>query len=306
LSIAAGISTAPWLLPRVAATPSVYEARKALGWATVFSGLALLTVSSVAIFMRDFALDAVMSERLGPLPKWLFEAAAAHLVSFDQTAARLAFNGLHFDRDGVLFALPIATGLPQAFVYLLLAGALAGALVTAGATTASLSAILGEDVVQGMSWEPVAPDTRVWISRGFTGVVAVCGAALTIIAPTDPLRLVLWALSLTGASLFPVMILSVWWKRLTATGAIAAVVSGFVTAALAILMSEIGAVSAPSPVAGILALPISLAVAIGVSLLRQEATRHTLEIVRDIRVPGGEIIYDREMQRLQLRKHART
>jgi cation/acetate symporter len=71
-------------------------------------------------------------------------------------------------------------------------------------------------------------------------------------------------------------------------------------------MSEIGAVSAPSPVAGILALPISLAVAIGVSLLRQEATRHTLEIVRDIRVPGGEIIYDREMQRLQLRKHART
>jgi cation/acetate symporter len=306
LSIAAGISTAPWLLPRVAATPSVYEARKALGWATVFSGLALLTVSSVAIFMRDFALDAVMSERLGPLPKWLFEAAAAHLVSFDQTAARLAFNGLHFDRDGVLFALPIATGLPQAFVYLLLAGALAGALVTAGATTASLSAILGEDVVQGMSWEPVVPDTRVWISRGFTGVVAVCGAALTIIAPTDPLRLVLWALSLTGASLFPVMILSVWWKRLTATGAIAAVVSGFVTAALAILMSEIGAVSAPSPVAGILALPISLAVAIGVSLLRQEATRHTLEIVRDIRVPGGEIIYDREMQRLQLRKHART
>jgi cation/acetate symporter len=87
LSIAAGISTAPWLLPRVAATPSVYEARKALGWATVFSGLALLTVSSIAIFMRDFALDAVMSERLGPLPKWLFEAAAAHLVSFDQTAA---------------------------------------------------------------------------------------------------------------------------------------------------------------------------------------------------------------------------
>jgi cation/acetate symporter len=306
LAIAAGISTAPWLLPRVAATPSVYEARKALGWATVFSGLALLTISSVAIFMRDFALDAVMSERLGPLPKWLFEAAAAHLVSFDQTATRLAFNGLQFDRDGVLFTLPVATGLPLAFVYLLLAGALAGALVTAGATTVSLSAVLGEDVVQGMSWEPVRADARIWITRAFIGVVVICGAVLTIIAPTDPLRLVLWALSLTGASLFPVMILSVWWKRLTATGAIAGVVSGFVIAALAILMSEIGAISTPSPISGILALPISLALAIAVSLLRPETTRHTLEIVRDIRVPGGEIIYDREMQRLQLRKHART
>lgn len=306
LAIASGISTAPWLLPRVATSPSVYEARKALGWATVFSGLALLTVSSVAIFMRDFALDAVMSERLGPLPKWLYEAASAHLVSFDQTAARLGFSGLKFDRDGVLFALPVATGLPQAFSYLLLAGALAGALVTAGATMVSLAAVLGEDVVQGMSWEPARPETRVWLTRGFVGIVAICGASLTLVAPTDPLRLVLWALSLTGASLFPVMILSIWWKRLTADGAIAGVVSGFIAASLAILMSEVGVITTPSSISGILALPISLALAIAVSLLRPEMSRHTLEIVRDIRIPGGEIIYDREMQRLQFRKHSRS
>lgn len=305
-AIAAGISTAPWLLPRVAASPSVYEARKALGWATVFSGLALLTISAVAIFMRDFALDTVASDRLGPLPKWLYDAAAAHLVAFDHTAARLGFSGLKFDRDGVLFALPIATGLPQAFTYLLLAGALAAALVTAGATMVSLSAILGEDVVQGMSWEPVAPQARVWITRGFVGVVAVCGAVLTMIAPTDPLRLVLWALSITGASLFSVMILSIWWKRLTTAGAIAGVVVGFGAAALAILLSEVGAIGTPSPIAGILGLPVSLAIALGMSLLRPGTSRHALEIVRDIRIPGGEIIYDRDMQRLQLRKHART
>jgi cation/acetate symporter len=303
--IASGIATAPWLLPRVAASPSVYEARKALGWATVFSGLALLTVSSVAIFMRDFALDAVMSERLGPLPKWLYDAAAAHLVSFDQTAARLGFNGLKFDRDGVLFALPIATGLPQAFEYLLLAGALAAALVAASATVVSLSSVLGEDVVQGMSWEPVAPHARVWITRSFVAVVAVCGAALAMIAPTDPLRLVLWALSITGASLFSVMILSIWWKRLTATGAIAGIVAGFVTAALAILLSEVGATGVSSLIAGCVGLPVSLAVALSLSIMRPGTSRHALEIVRDIRVPGGEIIYDREMQRQQLRKHAR-
>ncbi|AGK56603.1 Na+/solute symporter [Hyphomicrobium denitrificans 1NES1] len=305
-AIAAGISAAPWLLPRVAASPSVYEARKALGWATVFSGLALLTISSVAIFMRDFALEAVISERLGPLPRWLYDAAAAHLVAFDQTAVRLGFSGLKFDRDGVLFALPIATGLPQAFTYMLLAGALAAALATAGSTMISLAAILGEDVVQGMSWEPVAPEARVWITRSFVGVVAVCGAALTMIAPTDPLRLVLWALSITGASLFPVMVLSIWWKRLTASGSIAGVVAGFAAAALAILLSEVGAIGTPSPIAGILGLPASFAVALGVSILRPGTSRHALEIVRDIRVPGGEVIYDRQMQRLELRKHART
>ena len=305
-AVAAGISTAPWLLPRVAAAPGVYEARKALGWATVFSGLALLTASSVAVFMRDFALDSVMSERIGPLPKWLFDAAANHLVAFDTSAARLGFDGLKFDRDGVLFALPVAAGLPLAFYYLLIAGALAAALVTASATTVSLAAVLCEDVVQGLSWEPASAQSRVWIMRGFVGVVAICGASLTMMAPTDPLRLVLWALSITGSSLFPVMILSVWWKRLTGAGAIIGVIMGFVAAAFAIFLSEVGALSVPSPIAGILGLPISLALALGVSMMRPGTSRHTLEIVRDIRVPGGEIIYDREMQRLQLRKHART
>ena len=67
-----------------------------------------------------------------------------------------------------------------------------------------------------------------------------------------------------------------------------------------------GTLSTPSPIAGILGLPVSFAFALGAGLMRPETSRHALEIVRDIRVPGGEIIYDREMQRLQLRKHART
>jgi cation/acetate symporter len=142
--------------------------------------------------------------------------------------------------------------------------------------------------------------------RGFVIVAAACGALLTIMAPTDPLLLVLWALSITGASLFPVMILSIWWKHLTSAGAIAGVAAGFAAAALAIFLSESGSLNVPSAIAGILGLPMSLALALSVSLLRPVKTRHTLEVVRDIRVPGGEIIYDREMQRLQVRKHART
>jgi cation/acetate symporter len=305
-AIATGVSTAPWLLPRVAATPGVYEARKSIGWATVFSGLALLTISSAAIFLRDFTLDAVMSERLGPLPQWLHNAAAHHIVTFDQAATRLGFAGLKFDRDGVLFALPLLVDLPSAFSYLLLAGAVAAALVTASATTVSLAAVLGEDVIQGMSWEPPTTQSRVWIVRGFIVVVAFCGAMLCVTAPSDPLRLVLWALSLTGASLFPVMVLSIWWKRLTVGGAIVGVISGFVAGAFAIMMGEMGTLSTPGAIAGILGLPVSFALAIGTSLMRPEVSRHTVEMVRDIRVPGGEIIYDREMQRLQLRKHSRT
>lgn len=302
IMIACGIASAPWLLPRVAAAPGVYEARKSLGWATVFYGFVLLTVSSVAVFMRDFTLDLVMADRVGRLPDWLFEAARQGFVAFDQTATRLSFETLRFDRDSVLFTLPLAAGLPQAFVYLLMAGGVAAALVCASATAVSLAAILGEDIVHGLSWEPASNANRVWIVRVLVIFSACGGGLLTLLAPIDPLRLTLWALSLTASSLFPVMILSIWWKRLTPTGAITGLILGFSAAAYAIFASEAGNLAIPSAIAGIVGLPVAFLVALSLSALRPEASRHSLEIVRDIRVPGGQIIYDREMQRLQLKK----
>jgi cation/acetate symporter len=302
---ACGIASAPWLLPRVAAAPGVYEARKSLGWATVVFGFVLLTVSSAAVFMRDSALDAVMTDGGGTLPKWLFNAAAQGFVQFDQAATRLTFDTLKFDRDSVLFALPVAAGLPQSFVYLLQTGGIAAALLAASATTVSLAAILGEDVVQGLSWEPASNESRVWIARVFVAISACCGGLLTLLAPTDPLRLVLWALSLTAASLFPIMVLSIWWKRLTAQGALIGMVAGFSISAGAIFASEAGLFGMPSVIAGCVGLPAAALIAMMVSSLWPETSRHILEIVRDIRVPGGQIIYDREMQRLQLKKHTR-
>lgn len=305
LTIACGTAAAPWLLPRVAATPSVYEARKSLGWATVFFGFTMLTLSSIAVFMRDFALDAVISDRIGPLPQWLAEAARFNFLSFDSNAARLSYSDLQFDRDAVLFALPLAAQLPLAFTYLMLAGGLAAALVAAGATVVSLAAILGEDVVQGMTWEPSSKENRIWLVRGFVFIAATCGGAMTVLAPTDPLKLVLWALGLTTASLFPILILSIWWKRVTSAGALFGLISGFVTAALAIFAGEAGVIPVPGALAASFGLPICTLVAIAISLARPEASRHALEVVRDIRVPGGEIIYDREMQRLQLKRTSR-
>jgi cation/acetate symporter len=305
IMVACGVASAPWLLPRVAAAPSVYEARKSLGWATVFFGLTMLTVSAVAVFMRDFSLDVVMSDRVGPLPKWLFDAASLGFVAFDPSVTPLSFDRLQFDRDAVLLTLPVAAGLPLVFSYLLSAGVLAAALLTASATTVALAAVLGEDVVQGLTWEPASKENRVWITRGFVVIAAICGGVLTLMAPTDPLRLMLWALALTGSSLFPVLVLSIWWKRLTPVGAMLGIASGFGLAAFSIFASEAGMIGLPSAIAGCLGLPAATTVAMLISLARPETSRHTLEVVRDIRVPGGQIIYDREMQRLQLKRQAK-
>lgn len=306
--VALGIAAAPWLLPRVAGAPGVYESRKALGWATVFFGVTMLTISALAVFLREYALDAVLNARAGALPTWLSSLVAAGFAQVDTATASapLSFNAMRFDRDGVLFALPLAVGLPATFVYLTYAGAIAASMIAAGATVISLASILSEDVVQGLSWEPSSDASRIWITRCFVPLAGLSGALLAIVAPTDPLRLLFWALALTGASLFPVLALSIWWKRMTPFGANAGMVSGFAVAALAIFASEAQLLGLPSLISGILGLPVAAAVVLGVSAALPETTRHILEVVRDIRVPGGQIIYDREMQRLQLRKHTRS
>lgn len=306
LMIATGIAAAPWLLPRVAATPGVYEARKSLGWATVFFGITMLTISSMAVFLRADILDLVMSDGVGPPPKWLGDIVTFGFGMMDSTSAKLAYESMSFDRDAVLFALPLAAGLPTAFVYVLFAGAIAASLASASATTVSLALILSEDVVQGLTWEPASVENRVWIARGFVVISVICGGILTLMAPTDPLRLLLWALGLTSASTFPVLVLSVWWKRLTSTGALVGLLTGFSTAALAIFAAEAGVIAIPSAIASIIGFPFATAAALIVSNFVRETSRHDLEVVRDIRVPGGEIIYDREMRRLHLKKHARS
>ena len=309
LMIATGLAAAPWLLPRVAATPSVYDARKSLGWATVLFGIVLLTISSIAVFMRDYVLDFIMTERVGALPQSITDLMSLGFMSLAEGADNggpIGYDAMSFDRDGILFAAGVAVGLPRSYVYLGMAGALAACLASICATTMALSAILAEDVVQGATWEPAASPSRVWIARAFVGVALLCGAILTLLAPTDPLRLLLWALALTSSSLFPLLVLSIWWKRLTRNGALAGMLTGFMVAALSIFLSEAGVLGLPSAIAGVLGMPFAAAVAAALSLAMSETSRHDLEIVRDIRIPGGEIIYDREMRRLGLKKHART
>lgn len=306
LMIATGVASAPWLLPRVAATPGVYEARKSLGWATVYYGITLLTLSAVAVFMRDYVLDLVMSERVGPLPAWTADMTALGFGTIERTAGKLTFEAIRFDRDAILFALPLAAGLPMSFVYLAYAGAISAALAGAGATAVSLASVLAEDVVQGLTWQPASIENRIWIARGFVVIAALSGAFLTLVAPTDSLRLLFWAMALTSSSLFPVLVLSIWWKRLSKMGALAGMGGGFTAAALAIFASESGAVPIPSEISGVIGFPVSVILCLAVSTFAREMSRHDLEVVRDIRVPGGEIIYDRDMRRLQLQKHTRT
>jgi cation/acetate symporter len=73
-----------------------------------------------------------------------------------------------------------------------------------------------------------------------------------------------------------------------------------------VLLSETGAITLPSVLAAAVGLPLAIAATIGVSLMTPAPGRQVLDMLRDVRVPGGETLYDREMrlQRLKNRTPA--
>ena len=304
--VATGIAASPALLPRAGTTPGVYEARKSGGWAVLVVGLVLLTLPAIAVYLRSFVLEQVVNVAPDRLPAWFQLLQQAGIARIDGRAPVVGFTSVGFERDAVLFALPVAAGMPQVMVYLALAGALAAAMAALGASMVAAAAILSEDVVHGLPNETVPDSARIGTARLALLGVAFVTVWLAIAAPADPLQLFLWALTFSASASFPVMLLGIWWKRANAWGALAGMATGAGVAMFMVLLSETGAITLPSVLAAAVGLPLSIAATIGVSLMTPAPGRHVLDMLRDVRVPGGETLYDREMrlQRLKNRTPA--
>lgn len=304
LSTMAGVAAAPWLLPRMATAPGVYEARKALGWATFFFGIVMLTCATVAVFMRHYLLDVVGVSIAAP-PQWLAALSSEGFAEIGTRGTQLAMTSVNFDRDSVILALPIAAGLPMVFTYLAAAGLVAAAFAAATATALTLANLLCEDILGGLNTRPPNDSFRLGAARFMLVIVVAFGGLVASIADSDALKLLMWALALTGASAFPVLIASIWWKRTNQFGAFAGLATGFAVSVLVILASEANLLETSSALAAVFALPASVAAMIIVTLATTPPSRHVLELLRDLRVPGGELLYDREMRILRQKERKR-
>lgn len=305
LTTMAGIAAAPWLLPRLVATPSVFETRKAVAWATVLSGIIIMTLASIAVFMREYLFDIVTAAGPAQIPGWLQDLVGSDLAQIGAGAGAFEVSNFSFVRDGIILALPLAGDMPGVMLHVVLAGLVAAAVAGAGASIVALGNVIAEDIVDGLS--PIAAPDSVRLATGRVAlmVVAALGGAFAVLAPTDPLRLFIWALVLSASSLFPVLVLAIWWKRANAYGALAGLVTGFGVAALTMLACEAHWIPFDSALAAVVAMPAGLAAALLVTSVTPVPGREALELISDMRIPGGETLYDREMrlQRQRMRQH---
>lgn len=305
LGMMLGLAGSPSLLARSSATSSVYEARKSIGWAVFLSGVVVLTMSAQAVFTRDVLVSQIAGSPTSSLPSGLRALVDMGWAEIVSRAPTLSATGVAFKRDAVLQSLPVLLGFPSSLVNLIVVGVLAAALATAAGSLNQMATILGEDVLGGPVAEPHEPGRRLLVDRGMIAVVAAVGALVAAISSRDPLDLMLWSLAYSAA-LFPVIMLAIWWKRTSALGALAGLAAGCAVTTLGLLLGAAGLFPLAAPLVPAIGAPAALVATLVVTRLSPNPKRHILEMVRDIRVPGGEPIYDRELRLARQQRQRRT
>jgi cation/acetate symporter len=299
-ALMAGIAALPTQLMRSGVSPAVYEARKSMGWAVLITGFVFLTLAAIAVYLRGMVLEQVIGISPDRAPLWFKSLLQMGVVTLAKSATTVTVSAVAFQRDAVLFVLPIAAGFPMALHYLALAGGLAACLAAMTASLQCLSMMISEDIIHGMHRDAPPDRVRVLTARVAVGIVVVAGLALSWV-PADPLNLALWGLMLSAASGFPVLVLSVLWKRMNSWGATLGLISGFGTAIVILLGGEMTSSESALPIAAVAGMFVSTLSTVVASKMSVVPSRHVLDLVRDMRTPGGETLYDRELRIAKLK-----
>lgn len=185
--------------------------------------------------------------------------------------------GEHIPTDQVVLQLPKAAlpGLTGEILAAVLAGgAFAAFLSTASGLVISIAGVIGQDVLRPTLARVTAGDSGVIQSFRLATVVAVIVpfVAALVTAPLGLARTVNLAFALAASTFAPLLLLGVWWRRLSVTGAFAGL---FVGGGLATAATVVTVVVRPDPgwVSTLLSqpaawcIPVSFGTAIVVSLL---------------------------------------
>lgn len=240
-----GLAAMPHVLGRSLASRSPATARAGSAWAM------LLVLAVVAMLPALAALGKLEVLRLlaqgkpvSDLPSWIMDAGRLGLVkvcgvgAFDadtvSAACRkvgghkglLRLQDLQIDADTFIMVLPALTGLPRMVAGLLTAGLAAAALASSAALALAVAATLSHDVFHRLLDTSAGDGRRLVTARVLLVVAAGGAAAVAVMRPGDAGAVANWVFPIAAATLLPVLMLAVWWRRTNGWGAVAGMLAG--------------------------------------------------------------------------------
>ena len=112
---------------------------------------------------------------------------------------------------------------------ILLAAVLAAIMSTADSQLLVTSSALTEDLYRVIVRPHASEKELIWIGRGTVGLVAIIACLIAIDPESSVLGLVSYAWAGFGATFGPLVIMSLYWKKMTRNGALAGIIGGGAT-----------------------------------------------------------------------------
>ena len=331
LSLMIGTAGLPHVIIRFFTVPRVADARWSAGWALVFIALLYLTAPAVGAMARLNIIDTIFPNGVEQpaveyeqRPDWMRNWEVTGLLkfqdknndgriqyyndkatSFTETATQRGWSGneLDINNDILVLANPEIAQLPGWVIGLIAAGGLAAALSTAAGLLLAISSAISHDLVKDWLVPNISEKGELMVARiAMAGAIFVA-TLLGLNPPGFAAQTVALAFGLAAASIFPVLMMGIFSKRVNSIGATAGMLVGLIITCL-YLFTYLGWFFIPGtnmlenvPANYLFGIPptafgpigalLNFAVAFGLSKVTQEPPRHVQDLVESIRVPRG-------------------
>jgi cation/acetate symporter len=331
IALMVGTAGLPHVIVRFFTVPKVRDARSSAGWALVFIALLYTTAPAVGALARYNLINTVQTGGVGAAegnlayenkPDWFNRWEQTKLIAFEDKNGdgRIQYyndknvefaakaekeygwkgNELTVDRDIMVLANPEIAGLPDWVIALVAAGAVAAALSTAAGLLLVISAAISHDLLKGTFAKNISEKAELMAGRIAAAVAVLIAGYLGYNPPGFVAQVVAFAFGLAAASLFPVIIMGIFSKRINKWGAISGMLVGLIFTMGYILYFK-GVFIEPmaanvkenwlfgvSPEGiGAIGMVLNFAVAWVVSLITAPPPQHIQQLVEDIRIPRG-------------------
>ena len=312
-----GTAALPHILMRYFTTPSVREARKSVGWSLFFIFLLYFTAPAYAAFAKLEVYQNVIGLPIASLPGWVQSWGEIGLVgtcdAADAATRYVMCAGVTGNADGILqlaefkihtdaivLATPEIAGLPYVISGLVAAGGLAAALSTADGLLLAIANALSHDVYYRMIDHTADTKRRLIVARVLLVLVALIAAYVASQKPSTILAMVAWAFSLAASGLFPALVMGIWWKRTTSTGAILGMIAGFGICLFYLVGTQWFAMplwfGIKNISCGLFGIPAAFLVTWLVSLVTQAPPKEMQDFIDSIRTPKGDVVYAERLE----------
>lgn len=298
-----GTAALPHLLMRSYTTASVSHARASVTWSLFFILLLYLSAPALAVMVKYEVFNVLVGTPFDRLPAWVatWSRVDPGLLSVADINADgiLQLGEIRIGSDMVVLATPEIAGLPFVLSGLVAAGALAAALSTADGLLLTISNALSHDIYFKLIDSRASGGRRVTISKMLLLVVALTAAAVAAQKPADIVFLVSAAFSIAAATLFPALVLGVFWARTSALGVTLGMTGGLAVTLYYMVRNEpwlravFGVEVAPDlwfglqPIsAGVAGVLVNLVIAVGCSLFVRPDPA-ALDFLRRVRLPNS-------------------